>query len=35
MAFKCWLHVYRGSFGSFGSFGSAVDVRTNKNLYGV
>ena len=32
MVFKCWLHVFRGSFGSFGS---AVDVRTKNNLYGV
>ena len=32
MAFECWLHVFRGSFGSFSS---AVDVRTKKNLYGV
>ena len=32
MGFKCWLHIFRGSFGSFGL---AVDVRTGNNLGGV
>ena len=32
MGFKCWLHIFHGSFGSFGL---AVDVRTRNKLYGV
>ena len=30
--FKCWVHIFSGSFGSFGS---AVDERTMNNLNGM